>query len=169
MQKLTSGETRGFTLIELLVVIAIIGILASIVLVALNSSRVKARDTTRIESLKEMVKAISIADSDPQKALTGTNCGGAALNHQDVRNCTGPSPINFSTFVDPSSATPCTSGSLGVCQYSISVQGGGNGVPSTQNYEICTYIESPSIAGFSSSGLYHVDSVNIGTIVLGCQ
>jgi len=36
---------RGFTLIELLVVIAIIGILSSIVLVSLNSSRLKTKDS----------------------------------------------------------------------------------------------------------------------------
>lgn len=57
------GE-RGFTLIELLVVIAIIGILATIVLVSLNTARQKARDVRRISDMRQVALALEMYYDD---------------------------------------------------------------------------------------------------------
>lgn len=49
---------RGFTLIETLVVVAIIGILASIIFVAVGNVRAKARDTQRITDMRALQTAL---------------------------------------------------------------------------------------------------------------
>ena len=51
---MNANRKGGFTLIELLVVIAIIGILSSIVLVSLNSARVKGTDTRALSDVQQM-------------------------------------------------------------------------------------------------------------------
>lgn len=49
---------KSFTLIEILIVIAIIAILASVVFVSLNSSRVKARNARAMADLKAIEQAL---------------------------------------------------------------------------------------------------------------
>jgi prepilin-type N-terminal cleavage/methylation domain-containing protein len=53
--------TRGFTLIELLVVIAVIGVLAAIVLLAVNPTEqlARGRDANRISAVEGLGKAMS--------------------------------------------------------------------------------------------------------------
>ena len=56
----TKIKTKGFTLIELMTAVAIIGILSAIVLVSVNSFRVKARDAKRLSDMAQMQAALEM-------------------------------------------------------------------------------------------------------------
>lgn len=72
LKKLTNKYKKGFTLIELLVVIAIIGLLATIVMVSLNTARKKANDAAVKANLKTiMTQAAMFYDSASPNSYTG--------------------------------------------------------------------------------------------------
>jgi len=73
---------KGFTLIELLVVIAIIAILAAILFPVFAKAREKARQTSCLANVKQLILgAMQYAqDYDERLPTHGTKCGGATGN-----------------------------------------------------------------------------------------
>ncbi|MEK7539247.1 MAG: type II secretion system protein [Patescibacteria group bacterium] len=82
--KIFSKNNKGFTLIELLVVIAIIGLLSSVVLASLNTSRKKAKDVAIKEGVAQFVNLLALEYFDNKSycklqpsgwinGITGTN------------------------------------------------------------------------------------------------
>jgi len=77
-------STTGFTLIELLVVIAIIGLLSSVVLGSLNSSRQKARVGKLNVDARNIQSQINLARSNADAVMlgvTGSGCTSCSFNN----------------------------------------------------------------------------------------
>ena len=83
---------RGFTLIELLVVIAIIGILAALILSALNGAKNKASKTTDINNLKQIMIAFATYSADANDVIAQPNWDNGGYNGA---NGQGRSPAGF--------------------------------------------------------------------------
>jgi len=93
-------KQKGFTLIELLVVIAIIALLASIVIASLNVSRMKARDSKRIQELVQLRSALEAYKAD-HGSYPQPNCHAGWLQSSDSVDCWGGSgSVLYQTLVD---------------------------------------------------------------------
>ena len=94
-QFLKIKNRRGSTLIELLVVIAIIGVLATIVLVSLNSARQKARDARRQSDMRQISLAMEMWYDTNNSSYAAP--GGTSWADTFATACSG----NVSTYLAP--------------------------------------------------------------------
>ncbi|MEY4747687.1 MAG: protein ral secretion pathway protein [Candidatus Parcubacteria bacterium] len=152
---------KGFTLIELLVVIAIIGMLAAIVLASLNGARQKGRDARRLSDLKQIANQVALLDTGAgATAFVGCTTAGSK-----VYTCTTPDLTHFKDPSSPSNA--CTTASSATCEYAVGKNSLSTASPDSQNWEVCTYLETKSGPLTTSGGLVYIDSN--GTILAGCN
>ncbi len=86
---------KGFTLIELLVVIAIIGILASVVLASLGSSRAGAKDASAKASMTSLRSNMESYNSDNSRNSYQDACSDPTVMNllSAVQNQTGNPPV----------------------------------------------------------------------------
>ncbi len=106
-------NTEGFSLVEILVVIAIIGILATFSSIALNGSRVRARDAQRVAYINQIKTAVELYYS--KNSLYPTLITGGQ-----------PLSLNGVKYLDPVPAnpTPRTDGSCPNQDFSYSSYSG---------------------------------------------
>lgn len=111
-QILKKKQNSGFTLIELLVVIAIIGILASVVLVNISSSRAKARDSRRLQDINHLVKAIEMYNIEYNTYPGDADDGGIQISskcNSDLKDDLINAGLFGSIPTDPTDDADCNS------------------------------------------------------------
>ncbi len=108
--KLTARLRQGFTLIELLVVIAVIGVLASVVLIAINPGEqlARGRDTAREAAITQAGRALQgyFTVNSSQYPVQGTAAIGALITSGDLKTI----PVNPAYGTTPSPT--CTAANL---------------------------------------------------------
>lgn len=162
---------KGFTLIELIVVIAIIGVLAGVLLIALNPAALlaKGRDAKRLDDLDQLYKAFNIALADTEIALTdAANPGGTqAVDGAAgwVRFTIPTGKTGLSKYVPALPLDPTNDAVTGLV-YSFASR---DGVPATEGaagFEFNAVLESQdNVAKMSTDGGNNANSYEVGTVL----
>lgn len=147
-EELALRFSKGFTLIELLVVIAIIGILATIVMVSLNTARIKARDARRSSDMHQIALAMEMCYDDA--VCNGTTSSGS---YKDVTATTGPTAIGTYMPVVPTSAGSGTA-------YAWVVN-----TATRSKYLVCALLESGGYAYSTQNGTKTVTTGTCPTVL----
>lgn len=109
VKKLRNKYQKGFTLIELLVVIAIIGLLASVVLLALNSARAKSRDAKRVADIRQVQSGLELYFNDCGTYPVSVVSPGVSLtNTVKLQQGTAAAGGSYCTTVNTAPATATT-------------------------------------------------------------